>query len=69
MIPDQSTETVKLLILGTGTYAMEVADLVSDIPHIELAGFVASMPPFESGSTMMGKPIYWIDAAQNLGDG
>src|SRR5437773_6987067 len=52
---------VKLLILGTGTFAMDVADLVSDLPTFEVAGFVASLPPYEPGSMMLGKPIYWID--------
>jgi acetyltransferase EpsM len=52
---------VKLLILGTGTFAMDVADLVSDLPAFEVAGFVASLPPYEPGSMMLGKPIYWID--------
>jgi len=52
---------VKLLILGTGTFAMDVADLVSDIPTLEVVGFVASMPPYEPGDTILSKPVYWVD--------
>ncbi|MFN2177390.1 MAG: acetyltransferase [Anaerolineales bacterium] len=53
--------TTKLLILGTGTFAMEVADIASDIPSMLLSGFVVSLPPYEPGSRLLGKPIYWID--------
>jgi sugar O-acyltransferase (sialic acid O-acetyltransferase NeuD family) len=61
-------EPVKLLILGTGTFAMDVADLVSDIPHIEVVGFVASMPPYEPGDTILGKPVYWVDELTKFDD-
>jgi sugar O-acyltransferase (sialic acid O-acetyltransferase NeuD family) len=59
---------VKLLILGTGTFAMYVADLVSDLPDIQVVGFVASMPPYEPGSTMLGQPIYWVDELAQFDD-
>lgn len=58
----------KLLILGTGTFAMDVADLVSDIPDLQVVGFVASMPPYEPGSTMLGLPIYWVDELSRFDD-
>ena len=55
--------SIPLLILGTGTFAMEVADLVSDItdPRYTIVGFAASLPPYEPGSTMLGLPVYWVD--------
>ena len=59
---------LKLLILGTGTFAMDVADLVSDMPDIQVVGFVASIPPYEPGSTMLGKPIYWVDELSQFND-
>jgi sugar O-acyltransferase (sialic acid O-acetyltransferase NeuD family) len=65
---DPSTNRQKLLILGTGTFAMDVADLVSDIPNLDVVGFVASMPPYEPGSTMLGLPIYWVDELANFDD-
>ena len=58
----------KLLILGTGTFAMDVADLVSDLPDFQVVGFVASMPPYEPGSTMLGQPIYWVDELTQFDD-
>lgn len=51
----------RLLILGTGTFAMEVADLVDDIGGWEIVGFVASLPPYQPGDTILGLPVYWVD--------
>lgn len=56
-----SNQPVKLLILGTGTFAMEAADLAGDMPDFEVVGFVASVPPFEPGSRLLGRPVYWVD--------
>ena len=61
MESNENKDIIKLLVLGAGTFAMEVADLVSDIPSILLSGFVVSLPPYEPGSRLLGKPIYWID--------
>jgi sugar O-acyltransferase (sialic acid O-acetyltransferase NeuD family) len=58
-----STAPSRLLILGAGTFAVDVADLVSDIDGYEVAGFVVSVPPFQSGATLLGKPIHWVDDA------
>jgi sugar O-acyltransferase (sialic acid O-acetyltransferase NeuD family) len=63
-----SPKKTQSLLLGTGTFAMDVADLVSDMPQFEVAGFVASMPPFEPGSRMLGKPIYWVDELAEFDD-
>src|SRR5437867_664541 len=52
---------VKALILGTGTFAPEVADLISDIPGLAVVGFVASLPPYEPGSKILDLPVYWVD--------
>lgn len=50
-----------LLILGTGTFAREVADLASDLDHVSVTGFVASIPPYKSGDTILDLPVYWVD--------
>lgn len=63
-----SAKRQKLLILGTGTFAMDVADLVSDIPDLQVVGFVASMPPYKPGSTLLGQPIYWVDELAHFDD-
>ena len=65
---ENSTPPGKLLVLGAGTFAMEVADLVSDIPGLEVDGFVVSVPPYEPGSTLLGRPIYWVDELSRFVD-
>jgi len=65
---DFSKPPTKLLILGTGVFAQEVADLASDVPDFEVVGFVASTPPYEPGSTLLGLPIYWVDEFSRFDD-
>ena len=60
MIQSSNTPT-RLLILGAGTFAMDVADLISDLSGYVVDGFVVSVPPYESGATLLDRPIYWID--------
>jgi len=59
-------EIQKLLIIGAGRLAVDVADLIEDIPELKVIGFVVNQPPFEHGSTLLGKPIYWIDELVNF---
>jgi sugar O-acyltransferase (sialic acid O-acetyltransferase NeuD family) len=58
----------KLLILGTGTFAMDVTDMISDIQGLEVAGFVASMPPYEPGMLLLERPVYWVDEVSRFAD-
>lgn len=55
--------TIKLLILGAGTFALEVADLISDMvdPAYEVVGFVTSILPYDPKATLLDRPIYWVD--------
>jgi sugar O-acyltransferase (sialic acid O-acetyltransferase NeuD family) len=55
--------TIKLLILGAGTFAQEVADLISDLaePAYDIIGFVKSVPPYDPGETLLDRPVYWVD--------
>jgi acetyltransferase EpsM len=54
---------VKLLILGAGTFALEIADLISDIsdPQYEIVGFARNEQPFDPNATLLDHPIYWVD--------
>lgn len=52
-----------LLILGTRLLAEEMFDLVSDIPGVEVAGFVENLERERAGKELDGRPIYWIDEA------
>lgn len=51
----------KLLILKGKDFADEVADLASDIPEFEVAGFVVNREPYAPNSTHLGLPVYWFE--------
>ena len=50
-----------LLICGTRTFAVEIADVVSEIPGYEVAGFVANLDRERCWETIEGLPIVWVD--------
>jgi sugar O-acyltransferase (sialic acid O-acetyltransferase NeuD family) len=50
-----------LLICGTRSFAAEVADLVADIPELELAGFVENMDRARCEQPFEGLPVHWVD--------
>src|SRR5574339_635220 len=51
----------KLIILGAGFFAEEVADLVSETEAFELIGFVEGRERSRCSQKMLGLPILWID--------
>jgi acetyltransferase EpsM len=51
----------KLLILGTRTLAVEIADLASEIPGVLVAGFVENLDPSLRGRTLEGLPVFWVE--------
>lgn len=53
--------TQKLLILGAGHLAMDVADQIEDLPGLEVTGFVVSQPYYQPGAELLGKPVYSLD--------
>ena len=52
---------MRLLVLGTRTFAPEIADVASDIDGVEVAGFVENMDREKCSETLEGLPIYWVD--------
>jgi len=75
--PTQSVPTIEkgqkggvprlpLLILGTRTFAVEVADLVSEISHLQLAGFVENLEREGCRETLEGLPVYWVEEVASL---
>jgi len=60
------SDTYPLLILGTRTFAVEVADLAVAIPGMQVAGFVENMDPQRCHQTLEGLPVYWIDEVASL---
>ncbi len=57
-----------ILILGTRIFAEEVADLVSEIPGFQVAGFVENMEPERCQKKMEGLPIYWVEDLPKLAE-
>ncbi len=57
---------VRLLILGTRTFAVEVADLASDVDGSVVAGFVENMDRERAGTRLEGLPVHWIDEVAAL---
>lgn len=55
-----------LLILGTRTLAVEIADLISEIPGFKVVGFVENMNPERCRETLEGLPIIWVDEVADL---
>jgi sugar O-acyltransferase (sialic acid O-acetyltransferase NeuD family) len=53
--------TQPVLILGTRTLAVEVMDLISDMPGYEVAGFVENLERQLAGTELEGRPVLWID--------
>ncbi len=50
-----------ILILGTGPYAEEIADVASDIAGVTVGGFVENRDRSKAGDRLMDHPVYWID--------
>jgi acetyltransferase EpsM len=57
-----------LLILGTRLLAIELADLLSEIPDFRLVGFVENMEKARCSEQLEGLPILWVDDTAGLAD-
>jgi acetyltransferase EpsM len=55
-----------VLILGAGTFARSIGDMVEEDQGLNVAGFVVDMPPYVRGSKLADKPIYWIDDLEDF---
>ena len=51
-----------ILILGTYSFAEEVADLIAEIPEYRVTGFVENMERARCDETLEGLPIIWVDS-------
>jgi sugar O-acyltransferase (sialic acid O-acetyltransferase NeuD family) len=56
----------KVLVLGTKTFAEEVADVISEIAGVEVAGFVENMDHSLCEKKLRGLPVYWVDKISEL---
>jgi len=58
--------TQPILILGAGQYAADVADMMTDIPGLELAGYIEGRRHELCGRNSGDLPVHWIEAAGAL---
>jgi len=59
----------QLLILGTGTFAQEIADVVGEIPGIEVAGLVELYDRARCEHPIAGFPVVWLDDLAQMSSG
>ncbi len=50
-----------LLILGTRMLALEMADLISEMPTWRLEGFVENLERERCAEPLIGLPVHWVD--------
>lgn len=55
-----------VLICGTRSFAVEVADLVSEIPGLEVSGFVENLDRDRCREPIDGLAVHWIDDVAEL---
>ena len=51
----------RLLLLGAGSFASELADLIGEIPGYSISAFVESLDRSKAGERLEGLSIVWID--------
>jgi acetyltransferase EpsM len=57
---------IPVMILGTGDFAVEVADLILDTPTLRLDGFVENLDITRCEKQLLGKSIFWINDISEL---
>ena len=57
-----------LLILGTRSFAPEVADLASEVPPYRVVGFVENMDRERCEEELEGLPVFWIEDVEKLAE-
>ena len=57
-----------LLILGTRSFAPEVADLASEVPGYRVVGFVENMNRERCQEELEGLPVLWVEDVAELAD-
>lgn len=64
----QNSTPQPLWILGTGDFAVEVADWLSDCPGFEVAGFVENRRIERCRETLLDRPIRWVKTLAGIRD-
>ncbi len=67
MVADERMTGQRVVILGAGLFAQEIADWMSDTDH-ELVGFVEGRSRQRCREPLLGLPVHWIDDVGSLRD-
>ena len=59
---------IQLYILGASVFAQEVADVVSQIEHLEVKGFIEGIDAQKCNHTLNDLPVVWIDDIPTIKD-
>ena len=57
-----------IVILGARIFAVEVADLISDAPQFQLAGFVENYERERCDDLLENLPVFWVDELPRLAE-
>jgi len=60
--------TRQLLILGTGTFAEEIADVISEIPGVIVTGFVENIDRKLCEKRLGNLPVFWVDELSHMAE-
>jgi acetyltransferase EpsM len=55
-----------LLICGTRSFAVEIADVASEVPGVRVAAFVENLDRERCAEPLEGLPVLWIDEVAEL---
>jgi len=58
--------TAPLLVLGTTSFSLEIADVAAATGDFEVAGFVENLDRKRCAEPLAGLPVYWIDDTSAL---
>ena len=56
----------KIVVLGTNSYSRVAAEIIDEIPNLQMAGFIENLDRSKCGRNHAGFPVYWIDDAEFL---
>lgn len=55
-----------MLVLGTGLFAVEIADIASDVADLEVVGFVENQDRDRCSQPLANLPVHWFEGLAGL---
>ena len=60
------TPSQRLVILGAGAFAEDIADVVAEDDQFEIVAFVEGVDRGRCGAVLAGRPVIWIDELRKI---